>query len=114
MSFTLWHNPRCSKSRETLALLIEKGIDPDIRLYQKLGPSTVEIREVRDLLGLTVIEFTRVGDALFKELGLTKASDDDTLIKALAANPSLIERPILISSTQAALGRPPENVLKIL
>ena len=114
MTVTIWHNPRCSKSRATLALLQERGITPVERAYLKDAPSADEIRAAARLLGVPVIEFTRTGDALFKELGLTRDSDEETLIAALAANPKLIERPIVFANGKAAIGRPPEAVLDIL
>ena len=114
MSFTYWHNPRCSKSRKTLELLQEHGIDPVIRHYLKDAPSEADICQVCELLGEPVINIMRVGEAIFKELGLTADSDQDVLIAAMAAHPILIERPILISEDKAAIGRPPENVLKII
>lgn len=109
----LWHNPRCTKSRETLKLLQDKGHDPDIRLYLKEAPTAAEIRTTRDLLQLHTIEMVRTNEAVFKDLGLADA-DDDALITAMAANPILIERPILITDHGAAIGRPPENVLALL
>lgn len=111
---TIWHNPRCSKSRQTLALLQERGIEPEQRFYLTDGPSVDEIRAVLDMLGKQPVEIMRVKDALFKELGLTKDSPDDDLIAAMAANPALIERPIVIANGKAAMGRPPEAVLEIL
>lgn len=114
MNFTLWHNPRCSKSRQTLELLNERGLDLSVRHYLSDAPSESEIRQLRDLLGRPVIDFVRTGEAMFKELGLTKDSDEDVLIAAMAAHPILIERPILMSDSQAAIGRPPETVLEIL
>lgn len=111
---TIWHNPRCSKSRQTLALLKERGEEIDIRTYLDDAPSADDIRAALAALGLRAVDITRTGEALFKELGLSKADDDDTLIAALAAHPRLIERPIVLKEGRAALGRPPENVLDIL
>ncbi len=110
---TIWHNPRCSKSRATLALIEEAGITPTIRRYLDDAPSETEIREVLALLGIPAEKLVRKGEALFKELGL-KDVDEDTLIKAMAENPKLIERPVVIKDGKAALGRPPESVLDIL
>jgi len=110
---TIWHNPRCSKSRATLALIEEAGITPTIRRYLDDAPSESEIREVLALLGIPAEKLVRKGEALFKELGL-KDADEDTLIKAMAENPKLIERPVVIKDGKAALGRPPESVLDIL
>jgi arsenate reductase len=110
---TLWHNPRCSKSRETLALLTDKGITPEVRLYLDDVPTADELRSALATLGMTAGELVRRKEALFKELDLTDASVDQ-LIDAMVANPKLIERPIVFASGRAALGRPPENVLSIL
>lgn len=110
---TIWHNPRCSKSRETLALLNEKGITPEVRLYLDDVPTADELRSALATLGLTAGELVRRKEALFKDLNLAEASDDQ-LIDAMVANPKLIERPIVFANGRAALGRPPENVLAIL
>lgn len=110
---TIWHNPRCSKSRKTLALLQEKGIEPEIVEYLKTPPSAEELRQVLTLLDITAEELVRRGEAVFKEMEL-KDADKETLIAAMTVNPILIERPVVIHSQRAAIGRPPENVLKIL
>lgn len=114
MSTTIWHNPRCSKSRETLALLEEKGEQPIIRKYLEDAPSAEEIREILALLGIEPRALMRTKDALYKELGLADVSDNEALIKAMADNPKLIERPVVIKNGKARLGRPPESVLEIL
>ncbi len=111
---TLWHNPRCSKSRQTLALLQEAGHDVTERRYLDDAPSRAEIENALALLALKPIEMMRPKEALFRDLGLTRDSDDTTLIEAMAAHPKLIERPILFANGKAAIGRPPENVLTIL
>ena len=110
---TIWHNPRCSKSRQTLALLEERGISPAVRLYLDDAPSTSEVAEVVSQLGIEPWELLRRGEKVFKDLGLGKDSADEALIKAMSANPILIERPIVIHGGGAALGRPPENVLEL-
>jgi arsenate reductase len=110
---TIWHNPRCSKSRATLALIEGRGITPDIRRYLDDAPSESEIREVLALLDIPAEKLIRKGEALFKELGL-KDADEDTLIKAMAENPKLVERPVVIKDGKASLGRPPKAVLDIL
>jgi len=110
---TIWHNPRCSKSRATLALIEEAGITPTIHRYLDDAPSEAEIREVLALLDIPAEKLVRKGESLFKELGL-KDADEDTLIKAMAENPKLVERPVVIKDGKAALGRPPESVLEIL
>jgi len=111
---TIWHNPRCSKSRQTLALIEEKGIAPKVRRYLEDAPSEAEIRAALAALGLRPIEAMRVKEKEFKEMGLAKDSDDDTLIAAMAEVPKLIERPIVFAAGKARLGRPPEQVLDIL
>ena len=111
MSTTIWHNPRCSKSRQTLALLEERGISPNVRLYLDDAPSTTEVAEVLRQLDIKPWELLRRGEKVFKELGLDKDNADEALIEAMSANPILIERPIVIHGGGAALGRPPESVL---
>ncbi len=111
----IWHNPRCSKSRQTLALLTDNGHTPDIRLYLDDAPTTEEIRHALALLKLeNAIDLVRTGEKLFKELDLSKSDDNETLINAMANNPKLIERPIVFAHDKAAIGRPPESVLDII
>lgn len=109
---TIWHNPRCSKSRQTLALL--EGRDVTVRLYLEDAPSIEELRAAQAALGLPVIQMVRTKEAEFKELGLSKDSPEDALLAAMAAHPRLIERPVVFANGKAALGRPPEAVLEIL
>ncbi|MGH1464965.1 MAG: arsenate reductase (glutaredoxin) [Cognatishimia sp.] len=109
----IWHNPRCSKSRETLALVEAKG-PVTIRKYLEDAPSEAELREVLGLLGIKAIDLVRKGEAAFKERGLSKDSTEDALIAAMVAVPKLIERPVVIANGQARLGRPPASVLDIL
>ena len=111
MTTTIWHSPRCSKSRQTLALLEEHGISPAVRLYLDDAPATTEVAEVLSQLGIKPWELLRRGEKVFKELGLDKDTADEALIKAMSTNPILIERPIVIHGGGAALGRPPESVL---
>ena len=112
---TIYHNPRCSKSRETLQLLQEKGIEPDVVLYLETPPDAKTLQSLLKKLGLKPRELMRSKEAEFKEMGL-QAPDlsDDQLIAAMVACPKLIERPIVVNGSKAALGRPPENVLDIL
>lgn len=110
---TIWHNPRCSKSRTTLELIKDAGVTPMIRLYQDDAPTADEIRAALALLNIPASALIRTGEAVYKELGL-KTADEDTLIKAMADHPKLIERPVVINGDKAALGRPPESVLEIL
>lgn len=114
MTVTIWHNPRCGKSRETLKLLEARGLGPVIRLYLSDPPHPDEIRSARDLLGLPAIGMMRPKEATFRKAGLTKDTDEELLISAMAAHPVLIERPVVFANGQAALGRPPEAVLRIL
>ena len=109
-----WHNPRCSKSRQGLALLEEKGAEVEVRKYLENAPSEDELRAALTLLGCSAIDMMRTGEKRFKELGLTKAAPEDALIKAMAENPILIERPVGITGTKAAIGRPPEALLDLL
>ena len=111
---TIWHNPRCSKSRQALALLEERGEEVQVRRYLDDAPNADELRLTRDTLGLRTIDMMRTGEAVFKELGLSKSDDDETLIAAMAENPKLIERPVVFANGQARIGRPPEKVLEIL
>tara|TARA_R110002049_G_scaffold23781_5_gene84569 strand:- start:19201 stop:19542 length:342 start_codon:yes stop_codon:yes gene_type:complete len=111
---TLWHNPRCSKSRETLALVHTAGADVTIRQYLEDAPTEAEIRTALKALDLPAIDMTRTGEKLFKELGLSKASSADDLIAAMAAHPILIERPIAFAGSRAVIGRPPEAVKTLL
>lgn len=114
MSVTIWHNPRCSKSRQTLALLEERGIDITVIKYLEIPPSEGDIRAVLTKLNRPLTDMIRSKDAAFKELGLSNDADQDSLIKAMAQNPAIIERPVVITDTAARLGRPPEDVLDIL
>ena len=111
---TIWHNPRCSKSRETLNLLEARGVAPEVRLYLKDAPSAAEIRTALDLLGLSAAALMRKREPVFKDLGLSLDDPEDTLVAAMAAHPILIERPIVFVDGDAALGRPPEAVLALL
>ncbi|MAZ22404.1 arsenate reductase (glutaredoxin) [Roseovarius sp.] len=110
---TLWHTPRCSKSRQALALLEEHGAAVVIRRYLDEAPSEAELRAVAEALGVGPRDMIRRGEAAYRELGLKEASDD-ALFAAMAAHPKLIERPVFLKDGRAALGRPPERVLDIL
>lgn len=111
---TIWHNPRCSKSRQTLALLEERGEDITERRYLDEPPTESELRAAHALLGGPVLAMMRPKEAGFKAAGLTKDSDADALFAAMAADPKLIERPVVFANGKAALGRPPEAALDIL
>ena len=108
---TIYHNPRCSKSRQTLALLEEHGVEPAIVEYLKTPPDAATLREVLAKLGLGPRDIMRRKEA--KEAGIADL-EGEALIEALAANPIAIERPIVVSGGKARLGRPPEQVLEIL
>lgn len=111
---TVWHNPRCSKSRGALALLAERGIDPDVVRYLDAAPSRAELVDVLRRLGTEdPMAIVRTGEARYRELGLAGA-DRDTLLDALAANPILIERPIVLVGDRAVVARPPERALDLL
>lgn len=115
MTVTIYHNPRCSKSRQTLALLQEKGVEPQIVEYLKTPPSADDLKAILKKLGLQPQDIVRKKEARYAELGLKeRAAGDDELIAILAENPVLIERPIVVSGRKAAIGRPPESVLAIL
>ncbi|MBC6428451.1 MAG: arsenate reductase (glutaredoxin) [Cellvibrionales bacterium] len=112
---TLYHNPRCSKSRQTLALLQEAGTEPTVRLYLRQPPTATELRSILQKLGLKARQLLRKGEPPYKELNLANPDlTEQQLIAAMVAHPILIERPILISGSRAILGRPPENALQLL
>ncbi len=115
MSVVIYHNPRCSKSRQTLQLLQDKGIEPEVVTYLDTPPDAKTLKGILDLLKLAPRELMRRKEAEYKENGL----DDDSLseaqlVQAMVDHPKLIERPIVLANGKAALGRPPENVLEIL
>lgn len=114
MKVTIWHNPRCSKSRQTLALLEDKGHSPKIRPYLNDPPKSAELRAVIEALGMEAIDLVRTGEKAFKEAGLSRESSEADLIAAMIKHPILIERPIVLTEKGAAIGRPPEAVLDIL
>jgi arsenate reductase len=115
MSVTIYHNPRCSKSRETLRLLETKGLKPKIVDYLVTPPSPAELKAILKKLGLKARDLLRQGEPLYAELVLKQRPlDDDALIALMAENPILIERPIVVAGGKAAIGRPPEKILEIL
>jgi arsenate reductase len=115
MTVTIYHNPRCSKSRATLALLEARGVKPKIVDYLKSPPSAAELKAILNKLRLTPRDILRTSEPVYAELRLkTKALDDDALIALMVKNPILIERPIVVAGDKAAVGRPLENVLAIL
>ena len=113
MTTTIYHNPRCGKSRQTLGLLQERGIEPEIIEYLVTPPSPEELKNILGLLGKSPRAIMRKKEA--KEAGLDDPTlDDEALIAGMVANPIVIERPIVLNGGKAALGRPPESVLDIL
>ena len=115
MSVTIYYNPRCSKSRQTLQLLRDKGVEPDIVEYLKTPPSVAEIAQLLGLLGMAPRDLMRKKEAPYSERGLADGSlSDADLIAAMHDAPVLIERPIVVKGKKAVLGRPPENVLDLL
>ena len=108
----IWHNPRCSKSRQTLALLEERGVEPTIVRYLQDPPSKARLQAVAELLG-GAENLVRTKEAAFKERKL-KGATETALIDAMAKEPKLIERPVVITAKGACIGRPPENVLALL
>jgi len=115
MTVTIWHNPRCSKSRQTLELLHTKGVTPVIRDYLKQPPSKAEVETLIDMVGGDPAQLIRDGEAEFKALKKKKADlSRADIVKAIAAHPVLLQRPIVVSGKRAAIGRPPEAVLPLL
>jgi arsenate reductase len=112
---TIYHNPRCSKSRASLEMLEAKGINPTIIKYLDTPPDKAELTEILDKLGLQAEQIVRKGEALFTELGLhDKSLSNQEWIEVLAQYPRLMERPIVVSGNKAAIGRPIERVIDIL
>lgn len=115
MSVKIYHNPRCGKSRQTLQLLKEQGIEPEIIEYLKTPPSAEELNEILQKLGMAPRDLMRKNEAEYKTNGLDDQSlDRQALINGMVSHPILIERPIVITNDKAAIGRPPEAVLTIL
>lgn len=111
----IYHNPRCSKSRQTLALIEAQGISPQIELYLDNIPSAATLQNLLHKLGISARELLRTSEAAYRERGLSDTSlSDAELIQAMREEPKLIERPIVVAGDRAVLGRPPENVLALL
>lgn len=110
----LLHNPRCSKSRATKALLEERGVDFDVRLYLDAPLSRDELADLGRRLGLTPAEFVRTGEDAWKDSGLGKDASDEAILAEIEKTPILLERPVLVRGQKAAIGRPPERVLELL
>ena len=114
---TIYHNPRCTKSRQTLELLRSKGVEPTVVEYLKTPPDAKTLDGILKMLGMEPAELMRKGEEEFKQLGLdnpAKAGDRKAQIKAMSDHPVLIERPIVVKGGKARVGRPPEKVLEIL
>lgn len=110
----IWHNPRCSKSRNALNLIEEKNIDKKIFKYLDENPSKEEIKNVLRLLNITAKELLRTGEKVYKDLDLKNIDDEEELITAMHENPKLIERPIIIKGNEAVIARPIENLELLL
>ncbi len=115
MSVTIYHNPRCSKSRQTLQLLNEQGFEPLIVDYLNTPPSAAELKRILALLGMRPRDLMRKNESVYKDSRLNDEDlSDEQLIAAMLENPVLIERPIVLANDKARIGRPPESVLDIL
>ncbi|MEJ6681316.1 MAG: arsenate reductase (glutaredoxin) [Flavobacteriales bacterium] len=111
---TIYHNPRCSKSRETLSLIRENGAEPEIREYLKEIPSKEELKLVLAKLDLNIKDILRKGERLYKDKFKGMNFTDEEWMTIVLENPKLMERPIVIKGNKAILGRPPENVLELI
>lgn len=114
-NFTIYHNPRCSKSRQTLKLIEEKGIEPEIILYLEKPPTVSVLSKILDYLQMKPRDLLRKGEDEYKTFNLKDITLDNSIIlKIMSENPKLIERPIVLSGNRAIIGRPPENVLELI
>jgi arsenate reductase len=115
MSVEIYHNPRCSKSRQTMQLLEENGVEPEVVEYLKSPPDHQTLEQILQMLNMEPRDLMRKGEAEYKENGLDNPElSRAELIDAMVAHPKLIERPIVIKNGKAAIGRPPESVLEII
>lgn len=114
MKTVIYHNPRCSKSRQALALLEERGIEPEVVEYLKTPPTKAELKALLAKLGLTPEQVVRTGEDIYKKKYRGRELTDEQWLDALAENPILLERPIVVKGGRAVLGRPPEKVLEII
>ena len=115
MSAKIYHNPRCSKSRNTLAILDEKRVNYDVIKYLDTPPNKAELKELLNELGIPARELLRTGEAKYKELNLKNENlSEDEIIDAMINHPKLIERPIVRTEKGTVIGRPPENVLSVI
>ncbi len=112
---SIWHNPRCSKSRNSVTLLEEKGIEAEIVKYLEDVPTKEELQQILKMLDFSSArELMRTKEAIYKELNLKEENSEDALLEAMIANPKLIERPIVIKGSKAVIGRPIEKVIALL
>lgn len=112
--YVIYHNPRCSKSRTTLALLEENGISPAIVLYLNDSLTVDQLQEIFGKLGMAASQLLRKGEDAYKACGLSADSTEQEVLQAMAAHPKLLERPIVVKGERAIVGRPPENVLRLI
>mgnify|MGYP000412444501 FL=1 len=108
MPVTIYHNPRCSKSRQALAILTDGGANPEVVEYLNAPLDGASLVALRDKLGLETLAMMRTGEAIYKELNLKQETDDAKLVQAMAENPILMERPVVVSGSKALIARPPE------
>ncbi|MFK2821924.1 arsenate reductase (glutaredoxin) [Malaciobacter sp. WC5094] len=111
---TIWHNPRCSKSRNALNLLEEKNIEAKVVKYLDETPSKDELKDILNKLNMTAQELMRKGETIYKELALENETNEDKLLEAMINNPKLIERPVIIKGDKAVIARPIENLEELL
>ena len=111
----IYHNPRCSKSRQTLQLLQDNNITPEIILYLELPPTKTELKDLLEKLGISARDLLRTSEQAYKEAGLSDtALSENQLLQAMVTEPKLIQRPIVVAGDKAVLGRPPENALELI
>ena len=113
-NITIWHNPRCSKSRDSFKLLEEKGIEVKVVKYLEDIPTKEELTELLKKLNISARELMRTKEAIYKELNLKDETSEEALIEAMVSNPKLIERPIVIKGDKAVIGRPIEKVIALI
>jgi len=111
---TIWHNQKCSKSREAMNILENNNYDTEVIKYLETTPNETEIKNILKMLGITPRELMRTKEALYKELKLKEELNDDALISAMAQNPKLIERPVIIKGSRAIIGRPTQKIEEFL
>ncbi len=111
---TIWHNPKCSKSRQALSLIEENGSEKEVVKYLEATPTKEELKKVLSMLEISPRELMRTKEDLYKELDLKNENDDEKLIEAMVENPKLIERPVVIKGDKAVIARPPEKTLELL